>query len=116
MVAALRSELGDALRWDDPRGGFFLWARLPEAIDADRLLDRAVQHGVVYVAGEAFFVEGDGEVPDIATDAGGRHMIRLAFSAASHERIREGVARLAAAIHEELEELSRPGPVAQQAR
>ncbi len=43
-------------------------------------------------------------------------MIRLAFSAASHERIREGVARLAAAIHEELEELSRSGPVAQQAR
>ena len=31
MVAALRSELGDALRWADPRGGFFLWATLPRA-------------------------------------------------------------------------------------
>ena len=44
--------------WPDPRGGFFLWATLPARIDADRLLDRAVEHGVVYVAGEAFFVEG----------------------------------------------------------
>ena len=74
------------------------------------------RHGVVYVAGEAFFVERDGGDPDVATDSGGRHMIRLAFSAASHERIREGVARLAAAIDEELEEVSRSGPVAQQAR
>ena len=114
MVAALRSELGDALRWEDPRGGFF---RGPgcRALDAARLLDRAVGHGVVYVAGEAFFVEADGASP-IATDSGGRHMIRLAFSAATHARIREGVARLAAAIHEELAELTRSGPVAQQAR
>ena len=43
-------------------------------------------------------------------------MIRLSFSAPPHERIREGVARLAAAIHEELEDVSRSGPVAQQAR
>jgi 2-aminoadipate transaminase len=116
MVAALRSELGDALRWANPRGGFFLWAMLPQALDASQLLDRAVGHGVVYVAGEAFFVERDGGEPDLATDSGGRHMIRLAFSAATHARIREGVVRLAAAIREELGELNQSGPVAQQAR
>jgi 2-aminoadipate transaminase len=91
MVAALRHELGDAISWPDPRGGFFLWARLPEGIDADRLISRAVQHGVVYVAGSAFFVN----------DHGGQ-FIRLSFSAPAHERIREGVKRLAAAIREEL--------------
>ena len=52
MVTALRSELGAAVSWPDPRGGFFLWARLPGNLDAERLLDRAVRHGVVYVAGE----------------------------------------------------------------
>jgi 2-aminoadipate transaminase len=91
MVAALKAELGDDISGPDPRGGFFLWATLPAAIDADRLLDRAVQHGVVYVAGSAFFVNG-----------AGRNLIRLSFSAPSHDRIREGASRLAAAIREEL--------------
>jgi 2-aminoadipate transaminase len=91
MVTALKQELGDEIRGPDPRGGFFLWATLPETIDADRLLDRAVQHGVVYVAGSAFFVNN-----------GGRNLIRLSFSAPSHDRLREGASRLAAAIREEL--------------
>lgn len=91
MVAALKAELGADISGPDPRGGFFLWATIPPAIDADRMLDRAVQHGVVYVAGSAFFVNG-----------GGRNLIRLSFSAPSHDRIREGASRLASAIREEL--------------
>ena len=90
MVAALRQELGNAVSWPDPRGGFFLWASLPKGLDADRLLDRAVQHGVVYVAGSAFYVS-----------RGGADRIRLSFSAPAHDTIREGVKRLAAAIREE---------------
>src|SRR3954451_9082206 len=91
MVAACRNESQGALTWADPRGGFFLWATLPHQLDADRLLDRAVQHGVVYVAGSAFFVN----------DRGGSQ-IRLSFSAPSHDQIREGVRRLSEAIREEL--------------
>ena len=90
MVAALRGELGDAISWPEPRGGFFLWATLPDGVDADRLLSRAVQHGVVYVAGSAFFVS-----------EGGANRIRLSFSAPSHSVIRDGVKRLATAIREE---------------
>ena len=101
MVAALRHELADAISWPDPRGGFFLWARLPDGIDADRLISRAVQHGVVYVAGSAFFVN----------DQGG-DFIRLSFSAPAHQRIREGVKRLAAAIREELTAESPAAPSA----
>lgn len=90
MEEALRHELDGTISWPAPRGGFFLWATLPAGIDADRMLERAVQHGVVYVAGSAFYV-----------NAGGAERIRLAFSAASHEMIREGVKRLAATIREE---------------
>ena len=93
MVAAFRNESDTALTWADPRGGFFLWATLPHELDADRLLDRAVKHGVVYVAGSACFVN----------DRGGSQ-IRLSFSAAGHDQIREGVRRLAEAIREELRE------------
>jgi 2-aminoadipate transaminase len=90
MVAALRRELGDALRWPEPRGGFFLWASLPDGLDAGRLIERAVRHGVVYVAGSAFYV-----------NSGGANRIRLSFSAPAHDVIREGVTRLATAIREE---------------
>ena len=45
---------------------------------------------MIYVAGDAFFVDGTGG-----------HHLRLAFSAARPDRIVEGVKRLAAAIREE---------------
>jgi len=87
MVDALREAFGSELTWPQPRGGFFLWATLPPDLDADTMIPTAVEHGVIYVAGDAFFVNGDG-----------RSFIRLAFSAATPDRIRDGVSRLAAAM------------------
>ncbi len=109
MSDALRQELGGLCTWAVPRGGFFLWVALPEIVDADRLVERAVRHGVVYVAGDAFYADDDGVGP------GGRNMMRLAFSAAPPDRIREGVARLAVAIREEIEALSPAAPAARPA-
>jgi len=91
MVGALREAFGSDLHWPEPRGGFFLWATLPPGLDADAMIPRAIAHGVAYVAGEAFFVNGEGA-----------KFIRLSFSAPSEERIREGVRRLAATVREEL--------------
>jgi len=91
MVEALTREFKDDLSWPSPRGGFFLWATLPPQIDSDVMIARAVENGVIYVAGEAFFVNG-----------GGRNIIRLAFSAPSHDRIREGVTRLGETVRQEL--------------
>ncbi|MEP6916511.1 MAG: PLP-dependent aminotransferase family protein, partial [Acidobacteriota bacterium] len=118
MVAALRRELGADLSWPDPRGGFFLWAKLPDPIDAEQLNARAVRHGVVFVAGEAFFVNARHPAETVAAVGGrpggharasrdefGRQFMRLSFSAPSLERIEEGVVRLAAAIREERAEL-----------
>ena len=92
MIETLQREFGDRATWPAPKGGFFLWVTLPPAIDADAMITRAVQNGVIYVAGEAFFVDGSGQ-----------HMIRLSFSQPSHEKIREGVQRLGKTIREELE-------------
>jgi 2-aminoadipate transaminase len=90
MARALAGEAGDAITWPDPKGGFFLWATLAGSLSADALLDRAMRHGVVYVAGSAFFVDG-----------GGATTLRLSFSAPTADRIIEGVKRLASALAEE---------------
>jgi 2-aminoadipate transaminase len=91
MVEALTREFGADVHWPAPRGGFFLWATLPAQIDGEAMIARAAANGVIYVAGEAFFVNG-----------AGANIIRLSFSAPPHEQIREGVARLAATVREEL--------------
>ena len=90
MERALRRELGTTVSWPTPRGGFFLWLTLPTAIDADRMIPRAIEHGVVYVAGEAFYVNGEGH-----------NTLRLSFSAPTPERIEAGVARLAITLRDE---------------
>ena len=87
MEHALRESLSDRLTWASPKGGFFVWATLPPGQTDTDLLDRALEHGVVYVTGSAFFVDGSGH-----------DTIRLSFSAPSPDRIIEGVSRLATAL------------------
>lgn len=87
MEQALREELGEKLRWPAPKGGFFLWATLPDGVNDETLLARALEEHVVFVVGHAFYVDGTGQ-----------NRIRLSFSAPSVDRIREGAHRLASAM------------------
>jgi 2-aminoadipate transaminase len=100
MVEALRANFGSDVSWPEPRGGFFLWATLPPEVSADAMIPRAVKHGVIYVAGEAFYVSEP-------ADALKTNVVRLSFSAPSPDRIRDGVRRLAAAVGEEVTERRR---------
>ena len=87
MEGALRRELGDRLTWPAPKGGFFLWATLPDGVDDNALLERALEQRLVFVIGSAFYVNGTGH-----------NRIRLSFSAPPAERIEEGVRRLAGVL------------------
>jgi 2-aminoadipate transaminase len=87
MERALRERLGKRLRWETPKGGFFVWATLPEGEQDEGLLARALDHGVIFVIGSAFFVDGSGH-----------DTIRLSFSAPPVAQLPEGVARLEAAL------------------
>jgi 2-aminoadipate transaminase len=112
MVQALRREFGSDVTWPEPRGGFFLWATLPGKIDAEAMIERSVRNGVIYVAGEAFFVNAGSQS---APRDSGRNIVRLAFSAPTHERIIEGVSRLARTVREELAALTSPEAQAERA-
>ena len=79
-------------RWTTPVGGFYVWVRVPDGLDAKAMLPRAVTQRVAYVPGTAFF----------ADDQGQDHL-RLSYCYPTPERIREGVRRLAAVVESELE-------------
>jgi len=87
MEQTLRDQLGDGLSWIQPKGGFFLWVKLPDGFECQALLDKAMEQGVIFVIGSAFCVDGSGH-----------DRVRLSFSWPSPENIREGTRRLAAAM------------------
>jgi 2-aminoadipate transaminase len=91
MLDALAQHMPPGVTWNRPDGGMFLWARLPAGLDAAALLPAAVERGVAYVPGAAFYATA----PDIRT-------LRLSFVTASEEEIRRGVAALAAVIQEHM--------------
>jgi 2-aminoadipate transaminase len=87
METALRAALAERVSWAQPRGGFFLWAQFADGVDDRTLFQRAVDMHVSFVIGSAFYVDGQGH-----------RFARLSFSAPTHERIREGIRRLCAAV------------------
>ena len=70
-----------------PQGGLFVWAELPEGMNATDALNRAVAQNVAFVPGTHFYPEG-----------GHENTLRLNFSMQTLERIREGMERLGRAI------------------
>ena len=92
MLEALTREMaGLDVSWNSPDGGMFLWARLPEGMDAVALLPQAVDRGVAFVPGAAFYADG----ADPRT-------LRLSFVTASEEQIRIGIRALADTIRNAL--------------
>jgi 2-aminoadipate transaminase len=84
MAQALQQHLGAlGCRWTVPTGGMFFWLELPAGLDAMALLPQAVDAGVAYVPGAAFY----------SNDAK-PNTLRLSFVTVSAERIAEGIAKL----------------------
>jgi 2-aminoadipate transaminase len=90
MLDALRRHMPQGVRWTEPEGGMFVWLTLPAHVDTLRLLDRAVERGVVFVPGAPFYA---GEPA--------HNTLRLSFVTVPAERIDRGVAILAELIAEE---------------
>jgi len=98
MLEALQEFCPPGVTWTHPLGGLFLWVTLPEGMDCHQLFETALKQNVAFVPGDCFYA-GDGFAKE-----GLRHM-RLNFSNAQPEQIREGVRRLAEAIRDQWREL-----------
>jgi 2-aminoadipate transaminase len=91
LMEALNEQFGTAAEFEDPKGGIFLWVKLPDHVDTLKLYQAALAAGVAINPG-----------PEWSTDkayAGSR--LRLCFASPSHDQIREGVAVLAEVCHRE---------------
>jgi len=86
LLGGLAAALPPGSVHNRPEGGMFVWARLPDGWDADRLLRRALERDVAFVPGAPFFAGP----PDRAT-------LRLSFTAHPPAEIAEGLRRLRAA-------------------
>jgi 2-aminoadipate transaminase len=85
LMDALNEQFGTAAEFDDPKGGIFLWVKLPDQVDTLKLYQPALAAGVAINPG-----------PEWATDKTySKSRTRLCFAHPSHETIRAGVAALA---------------------
>ena len=90
LMFEMLGEFPDAFEWfSRPKGGLFIWVKLPEATDVVKCEQIAEDRGIDYATGKAFNVYRD----DV-------RYLRLAFGYASLEEIREGIPKLAECVME----------------
>jgi 2-aminoadipate transaminase len=89
MQASLDKHLSGLASWARPEGGMFFWLELPDGLDAMALLPKAVEAGMAYVPGAAFYAQ-----------APRANSLRLSFVTVPPDKIEDGVAALARVLHE----------------
>ena len=91
MVEAVEREFGTAVEPWRPKGGIFLWLKLPDQVDVRKLVQPALKAGIAFNPGPEWAVDGEAS----------KSRLRLCFGLTTKEEIREGVAGLARVCYEE---------------
>ena len=87
LQEALEDHLSSVATWTRPEGGLFSWVSLHNGVDTWDMFEAALAQKVAYIPGSAFAING-----------GHRNTMRLNFSNAKPDIIREAIARLANVI------------------
>ena len=91
LMEALNEQFGTAAELDDPKGGIFLWVKLPDSVDSLKLNQSALAAGVAINPG-----------PEWSTErAHSKSRMRLCFASPSRDEIRQGIATLAEVCRKE---------------
>ncbi|MDE2636282.1 MAG: PLP-dependent aminotransferase family protein [Chloroflexota bacterium] len=80
-LAALETSMPAGVTWTRPRGGYFIWLRLPSSAHVDALEERARGQGVYFASGKGFYVD----------PADGTRQLRLSFSFVPLLDLRSGI-------------------------
>ncbi len=98
MTAAVRKHFPAAVQWAEPRGGLYVWAKLPARVKSgakSKLFQTALKQNVIYVPGELCYGE------DTARRKPNCEM-RISFGGAKDADIPVGIERLGRVIAEQL--------------
>lgn len=92
MLMAMDEYMPDEVSYIRPDAGFFVFAYLPEYLDAKKLLYYAIEkERVAFVPGRSFFVDGSGY-----------NTLRLSYSLPKPDIIKEGIERLSRVIKDHI--------------
>lgn len=92
MMDAMEQYFPPEVKYTRPEGGMFLWAMLPEGVSAMSLFPKALEKKVAFVPGDPFY-----------TDMKNLRTMRLNYTNADCETIREGIRRLGGLLEELIE-------------
>ena len=102
LVEALGEHFGTAAEFEVPKGGIFLWVKLPDGVDTQKLAQAALKAGIAFNPG-----------PEWAIDKQwGRPRLRICFANPTETALRNGIAALAEVCHREMGVPERIGNVA----
>ena len=96
MTDAMAEFFPAEVSFTKPEGGMFLWATLPEGVSTMELFPKALERNVAFVPGDPFYPE-----------PGARSTMRLNFTNADEETIRDGIQRLGEVIAAALSTVSK---------
>ena len=101
LMEALNEQFGTAAEFEDPKGGIFLWVKLPDNVDTMKLYQAALKEGVAINPGNEWSTDKAHSSP----------RLRICFASPTHEQIREGIAILAEVCRREFGVPTRSGNV-----
>jgi 2-aminoadipate transaminase len=91
MIEAVEREFGTAVEPWVPKGGIFLWLKLPDQVDVRKLVQPALDAGIAFNPGPEWAVDGEAS----------KSRLRLCFALPTKEEIRDGVAGFARVCYEQ---------------
>jgi 2-aminoadipate transaminase len=91
MVEAVAREFGSAAEPWVPKGGIFLWLKLPDQVDVRKLVQPALDAGIAFNPGPEWACNGEAA----------KSRLRLCFGSATKDEIREGIAAFARVCYEQ---------------
>jgi DNA-binding transcriptional MocR family regulator len=87
MAAAIRKYFPEEITWSEPRGGFYIWLKLPANLDIMVVLKESIEKGAVFVIGKTFDPEGKDN-----------SHFRLSYSHTPEDKIEKGIQILGEAL------------------
>jgi 2-aminoadipate transaminase len=91
MARAIHKYFPDEITWVEPKGGFYIWLKLPPKIDIMSVLKASIEKGAVFVIGKTFDPEGKDN-----------SHFRLAYSHTPEDKIEKGIHILGDCLKEAL--------------